>query len=67
MASTVAVPESGSATSPRSVCDSHFAAHKKRVVEVQLGTRTPKGDYCLIYLYFDNLWSLRDGSVDVYD
>ena len=49
MASTVAVPESGSATSPRSVCDSHFAAHKKRVVEVQLGTRTPKGDYCLIY------------------
>ena len=49
MASTVAVPASGSATSPRSVCDSHFAAHKKRVVEVQLGTRTPKGDYCLIY------------------
>jgi hypothetical protein len=25
------------------------------------------GDYCLVYLYFDNLWSLRDGSIDVYD
>ena len=25
------------------------------------------GDYCLVYLYFDLLFSLRDGSVDVYD
>ena len=25
------------------------------------------GDYALIYLYFDSLFSLRDGSVDVYD
>ena len=49
MASAVAVPGSRAATSPRSVCDSHYAAHKKRVVEVELGTRTPKGDYCLIY------------------
>ena len=25
------------------------------------------GDYCLIYLVFENLFALRDGSVDVYD
>ena len=25
------------------------------------------GDFCLVYLVFENLFSLRDGSVDVYD
>jgi len=25
------------------------------------------GDYCLIYMVFENLFALRDGSVDVYD
>ena len=25
------------------------------------------GDYALIYLVFENLFALRDGSVDVYD
>ena len=29
-----------------------------------LGT---SGDFCLVYLVFENLFSLRDGSVDVYD
>ena len=24
-------------------------------------------DYCLVYMIFENLYSLRDGSVDVYD
>jgi hypothetical protein len=29
-----------------------------------LGT---SGDYCLIYMVYENLFALRDGSVDVYD
>ena len=36
-------------------------------VDVKNSGLGASGDYCLIYLYFDNLFSLRDGSVDVYD
>jgi len=25
------------------------------------------GDYCLIHLVYENLFSFRDGSVDIYD
>ena len=36
-------------------------------IDVKNNTLRASGDYCLVYLYFDNLFSLRDGSVDVFD
>ena len=37
------------------------------VIDVKNSGLGSNGDFCLVYLIFENLFSLRDGSVDVYD